>query len=267
MTHKFDLDTALERKDTSTFLGSAHPDWWVERGPNGGYLSALLLRALKATVDDPSRAIRSLTVHFVAPPADGALEITTAIERVGKSRVSASARLTQDGATMAVALAAFSASWASVEWAESSPPTVAPPDELDRVQRIEGLTPPFFSLFDARAALGDLPFSGSDRALTGGWIRFVEPRPIDDLAIASLADVWMPSAFTRMKQPAPVPTIDLTVHFRARLPRSGTEPEDFHLVRFRSEVAAEGFFVEDGEIWGSDGSLVAQARQLAVLMG
>ena len=93
VTHKFDLDTALERKNESTFIGVASRDWWVERGPNGGFLAALMLRALKAKVDDPLRPVRSLTVHYIAPPAQGSVEVTTAIERVGKSRISASARL------------------------------------------------------------------------------------------------------------------------------------------------------------------------------
>jgi acyl-CoA thioesterase len=36
---------------------------------------------------------------------------------------------------------------------------------------------------------------------------------------------------------------------------------------FRSENAADGFFVEDGEIWSPNGTLIAEARQLGVLMG
>lgn len=126
MTHKFDLDTALERKDESTFLGATSRDWWVDRGPHGGFLAALMLRGLRATVDDPSRQIRSLTVHYIAPPALGPVEVTTAIERVGKSRISASARLVQDGETKAIALAAFSSAWESVEWAETSMPLLPP---------------------------------------------------------------------------------------------------------------------------------------------
>ncbi|CAN5494678.1 hypothetical protein BH20ACT23_BH20ACT23_31320 [soil metagenome] len=63
VTHKFDLDTALERKNESTFVGATSRDWWVERGPHGGFLAALMLRALMTTIGDPSRPVRSLTVH------------------------------------------------------------------------------------------------------------------------------------------------------------------------------------------------------------
>ncbi|MGH2790474.1 MAG: acyl-CoA thioesterase [Actinomycetota bacterium] len=267
MTHKFDLDTALEQSGEGTYLGATNADWWVERGPHGGYLAALLLRALKCTVDDERRPVRSLTVHYIAPPTHGPLEIRTRIERVGRSRVSASARLVQGGDTMAIALAAFSSAWDAVEWAETSMPEVPAPSEVDELPAGTGLAPPFFDNFDARPAIGDWPFSGSKRALSGGWIRFTEPRRVDDIAIAALADAWMPSVFIRLARPIAVPTVDLTVHFRSSLPDKGAAPEDYHLALFRSETAADGFFVEDGEIWSQSGRLVAQARQLGVLMG
>jgi acyl-CoA thioesterase len=267
VTHKFDLDTALERKDESTFLGATSQDWWVDRGPHGGFLAALMLRALKNTIDDPSRQIRSLTVHFIARPALGPVEVTTSIERVGKSRTSASARLDQDGETKAIALAAFSSAWESIEWAEITIPTVAPSADVDTLPVTDGLTPRFFENFDARPVIGDWPFTGATKALSGGWIRLSEPRALDDLAVAVFADAWMPSVFVRLDRPMTVPTVDLTVHFRATLPPPEANPEDFVLVVFRSETAADGFFVEDGEIWSPRGTLIAQARQLGVLMG
>jgi acyl-CoA thioesterase len=67
-------------------------------------------------------------------------------------------------------------------------------------------------------------------------------------------------------QIAAVPTIDLTVHFRASLPLKEAKAEDYYLTVFRAREAREGFFEEDGEIWSRDGILVAQSRQLAILM-
>jgi hypothetical protein len=37
-------------------------------------------------------------------------------------------------------------------------------------------------------------------------------------------------------------------------------------VRFRTTVAAEGYLEEDGEVWSLDGRLLAQSRQLALLL-
>jgi acyl-CoA thioesterase len=57
------------------------------------------------------------------------------------------------------------------------------------------------------------------------------------------------------------PTIDLTVHFRAPVPVEGPL-----LARFRSRFVRDGYFEEDGELWTRDGTLVAQSRQLALLL-
>jgi acyl-CoA thioesterase len=63
---------------------------------------------------------------------------------------------------------------------------------------------------------------------------------------------------------AGVPTVDLTVHFRAAWP-ADLDPSDFALVVFRSRLARDGFVEEDGEVWTRSGVLLAQSRQLALL--
>jgi acyl-CoA thioesterase len=62
---------------------------------------------------------------------------------------------------------------------------------------------------------------------------------------------------------APAPTIDLTVHFRAPLPVA----DGLLLGRFNNRLVRDGFFEEDGELWAADGTLVAQSRQLGLLIG
>ena len=71
--------------------------------------------------------------------------------------------------------------------------------------------------------------------------------------------------FARLSGPAPAPTIDLTIHFRTRLPHPGMAPEDPVLARFTSSTSQGGFFEEDGQIWAPDGTLLVQCRQLALL--
>jgi hypothetical protein len=73
--------------------------------------------------------------------------------------------------------------------------------------------------------------------------------------------------FSRLSQPVPTPTVDLSVHFRHTLPLPDAGADDLYLSIFRAGVAADGFLVEDGEIWSERGELVAQSRQLAVMMG
>ena len=96
-------------------------------------------------------------------------------------------------------------------------------------------------------------------AYNAAWLSTREE--LDDVALAALADVWMPPAFGQLGRMAIVPTIDLTIHFRAAAP-AGTR---YVLAAHRSEHAAGGTWTCDGELWGEDGTLLVQARQLALL--
>ena len=67
----FDRDTAVTQLSDGTFAATIAPGWRAGRGPHGGYLAAILLRALTAAVDDPERTPRSLTIHYAAAPELG----------------------------------------------------------------------------------------------------------------------------------------------------------------------------------------------------
>ena len=98
---------------------------------------------------------------------------------------------------------------------------------------------------------------------TGGWIGPAEERPVDALTLAVLADAWFPAPWPRLTALAPAPTIDLTIHFRVPAP----PPRHAAPGPLRNRLVRDGFFDEDGELWAPDGTLVAQSRQLALLIG
>jgi acyl-CoA thioesterase len=239
------------------------------RGPNGGYVAAVLLRALTERLDDPTRTPRSLTVHYTAPPAEGFVEIETVVERSGRSLTTLSVRMTQEGRLLALGLAAFSAPRNGPSIQHARMPDVAAPELCTPVSRpTGGFRLPIHERYHTRWAVGGPPFSGAPEALCGGWIRMAEPRVPDALAVAAFADAFPPAPFswaTPQTPLGPAPTIDLTVHFRTALPLPGAGPEDFVLAVFRAREARDGFFEEDGEIWTPDGVLLAQSRQLAIL--
>jgi acyl-CoA thioesterase len=143
----------------------------------------------------------------------------------------------------------------------SDPPEVPLPEDLQPVPRPKEL-PPFGNHFDYRFTVGAPPFSGAEEALTGGWLRLSEERPLDAALTVALTDSWPPAVFTASTGPLAVPTLDLTVHLRAALPRPG----DWVLGRFRTRAARAGFLDEDGELWSRDGELLAQSRQLALAL-
>jgi len=260
----FDDDTAVECVRADLFRARIDSKWWVIRGPNGGYVAAILQRAMTEAVGDPLRPARSLAVQFLTPPEAGPVDIHTHIERQGRSLTSTSARLVQGERLVATAVGAFSARREAIEYSEVEMPDVPAPDEVPS-RAIEG-APAHAQMFDWRPAIGAVPFEQGDRAVTGGWFRLREAQLADPVVLASYADGWFPALFFRTREPVGVPTVDFTVHFRAGLPLPHATPEDYYLVVFRAPLSHDGFVVEDGEIWSQDGQLVAQARQLAVVL-
>jgi acyl-CoA thioesterase len=264
-TTQFDDETAVSRLDAETFVTEIAPAWWVAFGPNGGYLAAIILRTMHQTLADEAWQPCSLTIHYTAAPALGACQVITRFERKGRALATLSARLIQGDKLCALALAAFSLPRESaITFAERVMPDVPPPDELPPMARVDTL-PEFTTRFDYRWAIGDPPFSGSARARTGGWMRLAEPRLIDSLLVAASLDCWVPAVFPRLTQLEPVPTVDLTIHFRARLPLPGSSAQDFALGVFTSQFATGGFLEEDGELWSANGVLLAHSRQLAIM--
>jgi acyl-CoA thioesterase len=264
-TTQFDEETAVMQLDRETFSAEIKPSWWVAFGPNGGYLAAIILRTMHQALAEEAWQPASLTVHYSAAPAVGPCQITTHIERKGRSLATLSSRLTQGDRICVLALAAFSLPRDSaVTFAERVMPTVPPPDQIAPMVRVETL-PSFTGRFDYRWAIGDPPFSGSERAQAGGWIRLAEPRPMDSLLVVAFLDGWVPAVFPRLTHLEVVPTVDLTIHFRARLPLPDAAKQDFALGVFTSHFATGGFLEEDGELWSANGVLLAQSRQLAIL--
>jgi acyl-CoA thioesterase len=250
------------------FSAEVSPDWRAGRGPHGGYIAGMLVRALVASVSDPERAPRSVTIHYARAPAPGPVAITTRVEREGRSLSTLSARLEQDGKLIALVLAAFSRAWSAPEYAEEPLPDVAPPDP-ERVAG--GLTqfgaPPFTEHLVLQRRIGH-PFSGEEEPMeVGGWIGLGEPEPLDAPTVAFFTDALVPAPFTRARSAGPAPTVDLTVHFAVPLPRpQDTDVGELCFARTDTRVIHEGFFVEDGLIWARDEMLIAKSRQLAILL-
>jgi acyl-CoA thioesterase len=263
--HPFDLDTAVQDLGGGRFGAEMSEHWWVERGPNGGYVAAVVLRAIQAAAA-LERAPRSLTVQFPRAPVAGPVEIAVKTEREGGTVTFLSARMEQQGKLQATALAVLADDLDAAGFAELQMPKVDPPAELyspDPAQ-VAGM-PTMFQNYSVRPAVGDEAFSGG-APYSGLWIRAREPRLLDAPLAAAILDAWFPAPFIKLDGPVPAPTIDYTVHFRAPLPEPGAAAEDPYLATFRSGLARGGFFEEDGELWGQDGSLLAQSRQLALLL-
>jgi acyl-CoA thioesterase len=260
-----DEDTALRQTGEGEYEGSIVEHWWTPRGPLGGYVMAIVHRGMELALDDAGRQPRSLNVYFLRPPHAGPITVRPVVERVGRSLTTATARLEQDGKLIALGVAAFSAPWPGPELSEAPMPEVDPPGERtpSKGSVTGGSPPPFAGRLTMQWRFGEPAFSGSEHAVTGGWMGLIEERPVDARTLLVLADAWYPAPWPRLEKLTPAPTIEMSVMFRAPLPL----PDSLLLGRFHSELVRDGFFDEQGSLWAPDGTLVAQSRQLALLIG
>jgi acyl-CoA thioesterase len=270
-------DLAVEPLGGGNYGVRIERSWWIVNGPNGGYVAALVLQAIRAEVGDEARPPRSLTVQYLRAPAEGPAEVTVTVERSGRTVTNASARMTQGGRTVALALCALATDrTATVSFDET--PGLPPADDGGPLPMPEHITPapvdpdrdvPMRQHYDLRWAVGSLPFRPVDatsdgRSLSarcGGWIRPLERVPIDRTLLVAMSDAWLPPIFSRVSQPLAVPTVDLTVHLR----RDPDDPTDFVFVEFASPLAQDGYLVEHGRLLDRHGRLLAESRQLAVV--
>ena len=91
----------------------------------------------------------------------------------------------------------------------------------------------------------------------------------DEVTLAAISDAWPPAIFTSSDMPPTfggVPTVDLTVHILAPEALAALAPDAFVLVVFQTRAVQGGYLEEDGEIWSPTGQLLAQARQVGVVL-
>jgi acyl-CoA thioesterase len=289
----FEHATAVVQVGEGRFRADVDPGWSTPIAANGGYLAAILVRAIEAhgatrgsAASETDRQLRSLTCHFLRPvrfgPLDVAVDVVRAGRRISTIRVTAS----QEGKDAIHALAALAVLDlpAAGTW-EPEPPDVGPPPPRDaplidpddyRRSGADGwlgptpTMPPMFRRVRVAPRIGGVPFSNrevtrGEAPETGGWIALPERRPIDAAFIALCTDVWWPPAFQPLGRPAIAPTIDLTIHVRADIPPQGL-PDEPVLGWYRSTAAHGGLMEEDAALFLPDGSLLAHARQLAIFM-
>jgi acyl-CoA thioesterase len=256
----FARSICAEQVGPELFRADVSERWNVLRGPNGGYLAALLLETMQHRLGDDSRRARVLSAHFPKVPAPGPVEIRTQLTRSGRSMSWLGAELWQGDELCVAARAAFSGEWPSIEYDKTSAPVV--PEHAQAAPFLEGL-PPFAKHYQYRSLFAT-PISNGGHDAVGGYIRLREPEIYRAPLLAALSDAWFPSTFALDPRPTMGATIDLTVHFRDYAALDRLDPTVEILAVFRSRLATEGFFEEDGELWSPEGKLLAQSRQLAI---
>ncbi|MBJ7348854.1 MAG: thioesterase family protein, partial [Thermoleophilaceae bacterium] len=113
--------------------------------------------------------------------------------------------------------------------------------------------------------MGGPPVENGEGTENGGWLTLPDANPVTPALLATYVDAWWPSALQPLRKPAMAPTLDLTVHFRSELPPEGLADQPV-LVHNTSIALIDGMCDSDSKIFTADGTLLAQARQLQLVI-
>jgi acyl-CoA thioesterase len=264
--YELDADTQVRRVGEHLWRGEVSDRWSIGPYPNGGYVLTIALNAIRQELPHPDPF--TVTAHYLSPPQHAPIDVEVEVIRSGRAHSTAMARMLQDGKERVRVLANYGDHTQSQgpTIIQAQPPEMPPPDACARqgeptAPMPNGLVAAIRERVEVRPAPGTMGWARgerSGRAEVGGWLRFADGRPVDTHALPLVADA-MPPAIFDASPGGWVPTLELTVHVRAR-PAPG-----WMRCWFRTRFLINGYLEEDGEVWDEQGNLVALSRQLARL--
>jgi acyl-CoA thioesterase len=262
---EFDADTCLSGEGPE-FAASLPEDWGGAPGVNGGFMLALCTRALARALPFPDPLV--VSGFFLRPGSPGPAQVSTEVVRAGQATAFGEAALWRDGKQVLRATAAFTDLAQAAErpgspghaFSAGRVPSLPPPEECFGFEpgTVRGVS--IASHFDYRipAAPGWLTGQPTGDPRYEFWMRFRDGRPADLLALPLIVDAAPPAV---LELGIASTTVELTVYLRAR-PAPG-----WLACRTWTSYVGGGYHEEDVEVWDSAGTLVAQSRQLALILG
>ncbi|WP_399085509.1 thioesterase family protein [Streptomyces sp. BBFR2] len=267
---EFDRDTAVVRSAPGRYDVHLSAGWTIIQAVNGGYLLALMGRALGDALPHPDPL--SVTAHYLTASVPGPAVIRTEVVRTGRTLSTGTATLVQtapDGTE--VERLRVLASYGDLAALPDDVRTSAKPPELPPYAHCLGTdsAPDGAAAIPGSTAIADRLDIRLDPATAGwavgapsgkgemrGWFGLADGRDPDPLSLLLTVDALPPTAFD-LGLSGWVPTVELTCHIRCR-PAPGALR-----VAITTRNLAGGFLEEDAEVWDSADRLVAQSRQLA----
>lgn len=262
--HDFDADTGVTAAGGGRWTAGITERWNIGDKPNGGYLLATAVRAMGEAVRGATGHPHPLTVtgHYLRPGEGGPADLDVEVIRTGRKLSTATAALVQGGKERLRVVGTFGDlhDAAGPTVVQGAPPPIPPIEACPARPPDPVLDLPIDERVDIRLdpSIGWLRGEPTGVAQLQGWIRFTDGREPDVWSLPFFADALPPSVFELMHDRLWVPTIELTVHVRG-IPAPG-----WLRIAHRSRFVIDGFFEEDGEIWDSEGNLVALSRQFAM---
>lgn len=264
---EFDRDTAVTPRGAGVYDVDLSAGWTIINAVNGGYLLAVLGRALSDAL--PHSDPFTVSAHYLTASQPGPAVIRTDVVRTGRTLSTGQASLFQyDDEGREIERIRVLASYGDLDSLPDDvrttavPPALPPMDQCfgpqDAPAPIPGssaITDRLFLKLDP-ATLGWALGAPSGKGEMRSWFGLADGRDADPLSLLLAVDALPPTAF-EIGLSGWVPTVELTVHVRSR-PAPGPLR-----VSITTRNLAGGFLEEDAEVWDSADRLVAQSRQLA----
>ncbi|MER5210635.1 thioesterase family protein [Streptomyces sp. NPDC002838] len=264
---EFDRDTAVTLREPGVYDIDLSAGWTILNAVNGGFLLAVLGRALADAL--PHSDPFTISAHYLTASRPGPAVVRTDVIRTGRTLSTGQASLFQyDDQGREVERIRVLASYGDLDAlpddvrTTAEPPAIPPMDQCfgpeDGPAPVSGssaITDRLMLKLDPSTlgwALGSPSGKGEMRA----WFGLADGREADPFSLLLAVDALPPTAF-ELGISGWVPTVELTVHVRSR-PAPGPLR-----VSITTRNLAGGFLEEDAEVWDSADRLVAQSRQLA----
>ena len=266
---QFENSIAIDRSDENLFSMTPSKDYFVGNTPHGGYLTAVMQKAISLSMPHP-HLIKSNTLYLDRTEPR---EISIRVEKIRESRGSSVGQvsLIQDDKLrcMMTGICSDFHYMNGVNDLETLPPEIFNNERdsfisLNFDNKEESITPSFIKQTHCEIAIkhawwlkneGDL----GDEARCSGFISMGDEIP-DQFVLSFYSDFFPPVVMNKYGPLGWVPTLSLTTNIR-QLP---TTSELFMDVKAKD--LNKGFFEQDCQIWDLNKNLVATSRQLTRIL-
>ena len=266
---QFENSINIDRSDENLFSMTPSKDYFVGNTPHGGYLTAVMQKAISLSMPHP-HVINSNTLYLDRTEPR---EISIKVEKIRESRGSSVGQvsLIQDDKLrcMMTGICSDFHYMNGVNDLETLPPKIFNEERdsfisLNFDNKEEGITPSFIKQTQCDIAIkhawwlkneADL----GDEARCSGFISMGDEIP-DQFVLSFYSDFFPPVVMNKYGPLGWVPTLSLTTNIR-QLPTTSE--------LFMDVIAKDlnkGFFEQDCQIWDLNKNLVATSRQLTRIL-
>lgn len=245
------------------------PDWLQGRTVFGGMQMAIAVRGMRAAMPEETRALplRSVQMTFVGPLGGGqAIYLRPELLRRGRSTSHARCDLLQYDGVACSAVGIFGVARASQFVHEMPAPDPGKrPEDVAGAVMTPGRAPAFIEHFEARWAVGAVPFSGYPEPHSMIYARLRDRECGAEDALLALADVIPTPVLSMLTQPTPASSLSWMVEVLrdpARLDLHG-----WCLIDTEVRAGTDGYLSQTSVLYGPDGHAYAVSHQTVGVFG